>query len=767
MRIIQPSYSPDQYVLRFYKEFGSQGGYDVRLEIHEKFYGRYPFPQDMATLCGVSLTLEGNGQIDDPVTKSTLQFSVVDDVFREDPLNTLKKYGNWEALYTPDATAYLVVLLTKEHEATDWSVRWRGYVTPDSWEEDLDSYGQIHITARDNIGHLADFEFDLETESGTISVEALLVEAMKKIALPMELRFNTSNEGDAMAVSGGDVDIIRAAVCVEAFKGKSWYEAIESVLSSLGMTLRYTDNASVTVMHLANLPLYGNVNKVDSLEPVFHGGTKLLDPAYKEIVSEIDFGAKEETELNIKAGVEFTGSESTYSFQYTSVVFPSGGTTTGSGYAPYHKISGSNRGWNSLSALFNPNLYELGYFLKKSEGESARDYVFLVANQTSAEQQLYTFDTNSLDIRFTAEFAPSPLCIRNNQLYDAQANLSQIDYVVMVEGSGVTKYWNGYDWQNAIEVLTVEYDAQNASETIFEVALRSCEDITTTAQVTIAFQRIAYKPLGTETRTGIYARVKAMTVAVTASMLESDKVRTINNESYNVKAERNLEVGALSKVVAFSTVQSYINALWDMTSQDEVYQFSYYVTIGPNHDEFPLPVIIHKQLLMFHHLAQPVLSGNCSVPGVGVRFDRLYKYKGVTHILQGGTFDLVSGMMEGITLRGFVSYQNMWLPHTDIDFAEVGYGGGNVVVKFIADDNVSWSVTAPEWITPSVDSGTGTADIVLYVQSSRTAREGVVRIGPSVVKIVQKAVGAFNTDYNDDFKVFRDFNEDYYIGDIN
>jgi hypothetical protein len=99
--------------------------------------------------------------------------------------------------------------------------------------------------------------------------------------------------------------------------------------------------------------------------------------------------------------------------------------------------------------------------------------------------------------------------------------------------------------------------------------------------------------------------------------------------------------------------------------------------------------------------------------------------------------------------------------------AEVSYSGGSVTVKFIADDRVSWDVTAPEWILPSVTTGSGTADITLFVQSSRIGREGLVQIGPAVVKVIQKAVGDFNTDYNDDFKVFRDFNGDYYIGDIN
>lgn len=669
MNIVQPSYDPGAYSLRFYKEFVSMDGTQVRLEIFRKNNELRLPSQEIAGLTALSLTLEGNGEIDDPITKSTVQFSIVDDVFREDPLNLRVKHGKWEELYTPDATAYMVVINTRSGDDAQWDVRWRGYVTPDSWEEDLDSYGYIHITARDNIGHLADFDFDYQSAYETISVSALLREAMKKVSMPMELRFNTDNEGQAVAVIGGDIDIMAAGVSLEAFHGKSWYDAVEGVLASLGMTMRYTDDGSVTVMHLANLPLYGSVTPQSALTPIFHGGTLTLVPAYKEITSEVDFGAQEECELNVYAGLEFTGEEGVYNYAYESIVFPAGGTTTGSGQAPYYKIAGAARGWDSLSAMFDPSKYEIGYFLQRSEGESAKDYVFLVANQTSGQQQFYTFDTNSLDILFTAEFTQSPLCIRNGQLYDAYSNLAEITYVLMAEGNGITRYWNGYDWQNGFKELTVEYDAQNSAETIFEVALRSCDEILNVAKVTIAFQRIVYKTMDTYTKTGIYARLKSMKIGLNAPMLETDKVRTINNEAYNVKADRDLDIGALSANVAFLTVQSYVNALWDTTNQGELYPFPYKVFIGLDAKEiYPLPVIVHRQLLMFHHLAHPMLSGNCSVAGHQARFDRLYQYKGVDYILQGGTLDFTSGMFSGIMLRGFISYNDLWNPMADMNF---------------------------------------------------------------------------------------------------
>lgn len=118
-----------------------------------------------------------------------------------------------------------------------------------------------------------------------------------------------------------------------------------------------------------------------------------------------------------------------------------------------------------------------------------------------------------------------------------------------------------------------------------------------------------------------------------------------------------------------------------------------------------------------------------------------------------GRVNLVRGTMEGAELREFVRYEKIWLPHTDVDVVEIGLLGGSMQVQFIANSGVAWSVTAPEWITPSITSGTGSANIVLQVAKSQTPREGVVYIGPAAVKVVQSATGDFNADFNMDFRI--------------
>lgn len=658
MEIVQPAYDSSAYKVKYSVTFKSQAGYDVRMYVYVKSSAMM-IVKNIGEFRSLNLALEGNGAIDDPITKSTLQFSMVDDIYKAGSASV--KYGNWQEFFTPDSTAYLVVLSTDEGQG--YVTRWSGYVTPDSWEEDLGAYGDIRVTARDNIGHLADFEFDMNGgESGTVSVRSLLKEAMTKVAMPMSLVLNTDSVGEAMGVYGGDMNILDASVNVAAFEGRSWYDAVSSVLGSLGLTMRYTDNNAVTVMPLANLPLLADTQSLTPYFVQFLDGTRMLDPAYKEVVSETDYGVQDEIELDIKSGLDYVGTESTYSYEYTSQPLPSGGTTTGSGTAPCHPIVGADTGWSGLSAIFNPEDYEIGPFLLRDEGVSAKDYVFLCACQTDGKTQQYSFMSNSLGIDFKVQFAPTPVCLRYGKLYSTYGYISEIQYTVMIEGEGVVRYWNGYDWVNTLQVLTESYEEGTTS---FEIALAPCDDINATAKVTVLFDKIVVRPAGTETKTGIYVRVQKMTVAANRQMLESDKVRTVNNEAYNVKADRVLEIGSLSKEVVYVTPQSYLNALWDMTTQGEVAQFPYYCFLESGfytgREEFPLPVLIHRQMLMFHHEAQPILSGECATSdGRALGFGRLYRYKGVDHIIQGGTLNLRTGRMEGVTLRGFTEYEDLW-----------------------------------------------------------------------------------------------------------
>ena len=244
-----------------------------------------------------------------------------------------------------------------------------------------------------------------------------------------------------------------------------------------------------------------------------------------------------------------------------------------------------------------------------------------------------------------------------------------------------------------------------------------------------------------------------------------NKVTTKYNDINNLIIERNPAIGCLN---------------FDSTSPQEVLNGVYTPVYGrpasrewrwsdDDDKTYQLPVLIHKELLAYFSKANNVLTGEIIVDGLKSlpSFDCLWLWRGKEHILLSGRVNLLSGMMEGAELREFVRYGEMWQAHTNIDYFEVGYDGGMLSVRVIANDTTAWQISSPDWIMPSVTSGTGTKDITLYVEANAVDRRGYVKIGPAVVKVVQMSLGDYNADYNEDFKHLRDFNEDYDKDDIN
>jgi hypothetical protein len=444
------------------------------------------------------------------------------------------------------------------------------------------------------------------------------------------------------------MSIMSAGICISSLKGKSWLSAIEDVLSSFGMTMRYTDDASVTVMPLANLPLYGTTQRQDALDLWFHGGTKTLVPAYREILSECDYHAKETIEIDLSRGLEY-GEIDTYEWRMITTE-PNYFERTGAGYVT--PIIGSRQvGWQADSRLMKPFPY--GSDIIDNEGEDITDRPLLVANDKSGTTYAaYRMQVNSSAATIHMEFGKAVTYIQGYLLYAITGSLTA-SIIVALDNQEERAYWNGKFWSKTL--TTLEYEGNKIDIEIKGVKLMP------DSAITIYFDKLEYKGTQvTQANIGIYARLLSLAITSNNKLLEKDTVKTINDEKYNVRAERELSYGAISQqsLAAFS-IETYPNALWDMTSAMGYDYFPYQCHIGADYTKtYPLPALVHRQLLMFHHDAQPMLSGNCTIPQ-GARFDRLYSYKGVDYILQGGTLDLFSGRMD-ITLRGFIAYNDLW-----------------------------------------------------------------------------------------------------------
>lgn len=241
-------------------------------------------PKEIGDLAGMELTVQGGtSDIDAPILKTSLTVSMWDT--NDIPDTATVKHGAWEEFFTNDATLYQVQVWSDRY------LRWTGYVTPDSWEEDLTYRGRITITARDNIGHLEDFDFD--APGPFISVRDLCNQAFDKIEQLLTIDVNLDEHGPLAWSQGGQktCSLLDVNVSIAAFEGKTWYKALEGTLSSLGLCIRYLDDNAFCLMSISGIATAFVERERTMKQALFinNTGHRMLTPAYKEIREKIDY----------------------------------------------------------------------------------------------------------------------------------------------------------------------------------------------------------------------------------------------------------------------------------------------------------------------------------------------------------------------------------------------------------------------------------------------------------------------------------------------
>ena len=122
------------YGLWLFKELRTEYGF-AKVEVFRKGYTASAV--EIGALVGnsLNLALENLDTITAPIGKSVCSFSIYD-----------TDQVEYDDLFTPDATAYKVVVSTKL-DGGNYTTRWSGYVTPDFFAENLSYRTPISISA--------------------------------------------------------------------------------------------------------------------------------------------------------------------------------------------------------------------------------------------------------------------------------------------------------------------------------------------------------------------------------------------------------------------------------------------------------------------------------------------------------------------------------------------------------------------------------------------------------------------------------------------
>lgn len=250
------------YGLFAYKEITALRTKHVyRLEIYKKDFSGTTMELEEFSSSPFSITLEGEGdEIYRPIIKSSLSINIID-----------KDQFDYTQFFTSDAFGFRVFLLRN-------GVRlWSGYITPDSFGQDLQYRSTINLVARDNIGYLSEIDYDW-FDYDFVSIEQLLTKAFDKI----QAQFSLDNR---VNIFSGSKPITDAYIQTVGLKDKTWFEVLEEVLSGCGLQLRYI-NDNYTLHDIANeVELGGNYT------PTFIDRSQRVDfsPAWREEQLEQDY----------------------------------------------------------------------------------------------------------------------------------------------------------------------------------------------------------------------------------------------------------------------------------------------------------------------------------------------------------------------------------------------------------------------------------------------------------------------------------------------
>lgn len=645
------------YKLKYYKVIESQG-HAWRLVILQDTDADIVAQEIGGVLRSLRLVSQGDqADIDTPIIKTSLEMVFVDALDIEDG----RKNGAWEEFYTSNATEYRVAL------QKDGETQWIGYVTPDSFSEDLRYRGSVSIIARDNLGALQDYMYDISgDEMGMVTLRELVKTALERVSFGMDLKDSGLWPACAEAASPSLYDVQFNSA---AFRDKNWWEVLESVLYATGTVLRYVGAKMYKLSPIRGqgLGIYDSWAAVPKRNVRFCAyGHRELSPAAKSIKEDVSF----EIEENI---ADFPMPSSNFGAAGSYNYMPSPTVSTDTVLGPIHAVVG---GWDSRttanSMLLNVFAYGDSMAHRFGKAGSVKDLynVYLACN---------TYDSRTASFR--QYVLPGTYQIRYDLfgligLYDNKTNVGYIetealptldDYKVLVQFIGDDgsvwsfKHVSGgytYEWvqQNITEGMTLS-GSLPYTETLPEI------EIPTAGYIIVTFSDVSawvQKPSARASE-GYYLGVNNIQISVIdnkAPIMEKLKITTEYDSRNNIILIHSPQFASNpSDIVSPRLVRNGMYVIdadgWPVGSE----KWSW----NRGDAQQPLAVLIHQQLLAYYSKPNNVLTGELlDASGETPDFSSLWKWNGKNHLLISGTLNILTGRMENAVLREFTRYDDMW-----------------------------------------------------------------------------------------------------------
>ena len=287
------------YGLLLYKEITAPEG-KHRLEIYKDGYSGSS--AEINSLVRDSIVLSKNaGEVSDAITTSVLTFSLYD-----------TGQMDYTQFFTPSATLYKVVLKIISGATT--TTRWTGFLTPDSYAENLASHDTITLTARDNLGRLNDYDFSLG-RGQMLSVRSIINSGLSVAGVAMGVTFTTAK----VATSPATILAVDGLVNTSLLQGMTWHAALTLLLEGLGMTLSWNEGNAFEVRDITQAP-----SATQAAFFINKSGYRMIRPAWKNLTVEQDYGLRDNfyegqfSSEDCGSGVTFTPTSGTHGWNVST-----------------------------------------------------------------------------------------------------------------------------------------------------------------------------------------------------------------------------------------------------------------------------------------------------------------------------------------------------------------------------------------------------------------------------------------------------------------
>lgn len=618
-----------------YTQWVGQGGSRVLIRVYVKDWTGASY--GMAHITGASLQIVG-GQSDilAPVIKTAFSFSLVD-AWDEgstaadgtECVNAMnEKCGRWEEFFTPDATKFRVEVAAAGPGDFP-AVIWTGFVTPDSWSENLIYHGSVTITARDMLGALQDAEFNL---TGRVSVLDIVQGALSACACPMGLSYTA---GHFLAHESG-VSLLRHNIGALTFSGDNWMTALEDTLESLGLALRWNGRNEMVLTSYRYLEDDAQAG-FHAMEFVNRTGLRELAAALKSVTDTFNVEIEAIDAPDPAAG-DFTQTGQTMTQRQQA-----GSSTPKDVTIPVYSLNEpASGGWGGFLAV--PRPAHLG------QGVPDRALYFPTDITTGNIYATY-LDPGigaPMIIRIEQE-GPVLLYNTNVDVLSAQPTFvdhSVVSYEVRVfcYVGGTLYYLTDNGWSTTATTITIEAGKE------IEVTPISGGTGYGFVLWKINTQNNFVVTAGTDTFYCVALKM-SFCAPTTQTTPTEYKTTTIYNEANNVTIARTPKIGSATAPMSADfcvNLLGYGNEIvadaWNWPGEDSFY---------------PLAVMIQAQIVCYYSAPASVFTGTArdgelALPGWGL------DYYGRECLLVSGTYDFASGFIGQLNAREVYGWEDVW-----------------------------------------------------------------------------------------------------------